>query len=775
MRLPLSWLKEFVSVALSPEKLAEMLTQAGIGVESVVRPNLPDTIVVGWVLDVTQHPNADKLNVAKVDIGKKEPRSIVCGAPNLAAGQRVAVALPGTILPNGQTIKEVAIRGVASSGMICAEDELGIGSDHTGIVVFDAASRVGTVVARVLGTETVLDLDVTPNRADCLSMLGCAREVAALTRKRIRAPRWERRDRARLPASTLRVTVQEPKCCFFYGARVVENVRVGPSPAWMRERLQAAGIRPLSNVIDVTNYVMLETGQPLHAFDARALERRRIIVRRARKGELLPALDQRTYTLDANTLIIAGTRGPLAIAGIIGGDASGVRSDTTTIVLESAVFDPVSVRRTSKRLGIRTESSYRFERCVDPHLTLAALDRAATLLEDLAGGIAKKGRVVVGRLPKAAKVIRLSVARTNEWLSLKLTGRQMATLLKREGCIARLRGGALSVAPPHWRADLAIEEDLIEEVGRLYGYHRLPLTALTAPLIPAFTPPMWLLKERIRDALMGSGYHETLSRPMYARSTAKVLGLAERVHVCLVNPLNSEQELLRSSLLPSLITKAALAERQGTVVEWFEIGRCFRETAEALPEERERLGMISLASDPYRELKGALGQLLDDLGVARKDRQWVGRTTDYGPGQELRLGDRPVGFCAVLQQSFRERLKLREIAAVAEVGLETLVEHVHTPRYRTPSQFPSVRRDLAFWVPSDVRYEDVARCLSGIDPLLVGMELFDVFERNGRRSFALHLLFQARNRTLTSQEVDRLLARMREALSSTCRAEIREA
>ncbi|MFH1171689.1 MAG: phenylalanine--tRNA ligase subunit beta [bacterium] len=762
-------------MSLTPEQLAERMTVAGINVERVLRRSVPPHVVVGRVLEVTPHPNADRLRCALVDLGKGRQERIVCGAPNLSMGQRVAVALPGTTLPNGVTIRAASIRGVPSAGMICAADELGLGDDHTGILVLDQRAVVGTPAASALGAdETVFDIEITPNRSDCLSVLGCAREVAALTGRVVREPGAERRDHSTLPPRTLSIRIADRSDCPLYSARIIEGVAADqPSPRWMQDRLFACGIRPVSAIIDVTNYVMLELGQPLHAFDAAAVPKGKIIVRRAKNGEQILALDGKTYALNDQQIVIASTERPIAIAGLMGGEASGIHENTKTVILESAVFHPGRIRSARKTLGLASESSYRFERSVNPHSTLLALDRAATLMAKIAGGMVRKGRSVRGALPRVRKPIALSLARANAVLNLSLTAQEVKRLLAREGATVRGTAKRFSVHSPDYRQDLVIEEDLIEELGRLVGYPKLPLSALSGALRPVDVPPIWQLRDDLVDALASLGGFELLSYPFYDRKLAEQIGLPLAQHVRVKNPLSCDQELLRLSLLPMLLKKASVAARDEDVVFLFEAGRTFFEDGKPLPDERERCALVVVQPEPYRALKGYLLAVLEMLGMARGGTQWEKADLLYGQGETFAASGQKVGRCAQLSPALRSAFKFRTDVAVAELDLVPLLSVRSPVLYTRTSPFPAVRRDIAFWIPQSVTYDKVEEICARIDRLLVATELFDVYKKEHRRSIALHLTFQSPERTLTSADVDRILIKLTSALTTHLHADIR--
>ena len=473
MKLVHSWAKDFVAVP-KPERVRQILDGVGLPVEGIGSSvALPATVVVGKVLEVKKHPNADRLRVTQVDCGEKESRTIVCGAPNVAVEKKVSVALPGTLLPDGTRIEVSAIRGVTSEGMLCAADELGLGSNHAGILILPEKAKIGERVDSVLPSDTVYDVEVMPNRPDCLSVYGLAREIAAAEKKPLKKLPHPATIRGKSP---LKILLQDKKSCPFYSAQALTGVQVRPSPEWMQKRLLAAGIRPISAPVDITNYVMLEVGQPLHAFDARTIEGTTIVVRRAKAKESFLALDGVERVLEPTMLVIADVEKAVAIAGVMGGEHSGIQPDTKRVILESALFHSTSIYRTSRTLKLTSESSARFSRGVDAECVQLALSLATKLFVELCGAKPEGGPAVAGRLPRVTTPFSVNVRRMNALLGTQVSSSQMRTMLKRLGVFSTGAGDRLRVTPPSWRHDILIEEDIAEEVARSIGFNAIPRT-----------------------------------------------------------------------------------------------------------------------------------------------------------------------------------------------------------------------------------------------------------------------------------------------------------
>lgn len=800
MRVPLDWLADFVALP-DRRELAERLTLGGLEVEAIEEagPNLAG-IRIGRVIERAPHPNADRLSLCRVDVGESEPREIVCGASNVAADQKVAVALPGQRLPDGTKLKRTKIRGVVSNGMICSASELGLGDDREGILVLDPAAPVGAELGEVFGgAGAVLEVALTPNRGDCASLLGIAREVRAHFGGAVRLPPCDPPEGRDPVEESVQVAIEDPEGCPRYVARLVRGVSVGPSPAWLRARLEAAGLRPINNVVDVTNLVLLELGQPLHAFDWAKLRGEMVRVRRAQAGEKLVTLDGQHRALDPEDLVIADAERPIAVAGVMGGAESEVGGQTRDVLLESAQFHPVRVRRMARRLGLQTEASYRFERGVDREGVRRAADRAARLLAELAGGSVLAGAVeATGRALPAREEIELDPERVNRLLGTELEGGEIAELLERVG--VRAQGGrTLRCRVPSHRNDLERAEDLVEEVARVYGYERIPTTLPVGELAPPRPEPLWRFTETVRTTLQDFGFVECMSLPFARPDEADRLGLAEgdprRRTVRLENPLVEDEPELRATLVASLLrlvhrNRSHQVER----VRLFEVARVFRGAggADALPEERLQVAAVLTPEDDARlwkaypdvplffEAKGFTERLLRALGYAPAFGA-TGPEPFLHPGASLELvveGER-VGVVGELHPETAARFEVDVPCALWVVDLERLRKlEPRAPRYREISRQPRVRRDLALLLPREVTAGEVMATIRREGgPLLVAVDVFDRYEGRGvpegRVSVAFRLVFQRGDRALTDEEVGRATDRIVRVLAERHRGELR--
>ncbi len=797
MLVPLRWLSTYVDFPWTPKELADRLTMSGSKVESIrTFPGHLAGVVTGRVVRLHPHPAADRLSVCAIDVGDRQI-TVLTGAPNAAEGTIVPVALPGAVLPGqAQPVQAVAIRGIVSEGMACSEKELGLGDDASGLWVLPPDTPVGRPLAELVQLERhVLELEIYPNRPDCLSVLGVAREVAALAGSPLRPPADTVQESGPPVASLASLEVREPTLCPRYVARVIEGVRVGPSPLWLQHRLRAAGMRPINNVVDVTNYVMLETGQPLHAFDYDKLAGHRIVVRRARKGEQLVTLDGVERNLDEETLVIADAERPLVVAGIMGGVEAEVDENTRNILLESAYFDPVSIRRTARRLGMGTESSYRFERGTDPGAPARVADRAAQLIVELAGGRVARGRLEVrNRDAFRAVEITLRARRLNNLLGTQISPAEIKRLLRHLGFEVELEGdGVLSVRVPTFRRDVEREADLVEEVARLHGYDRIPATLPSGASRPGGRVPPLELTSRVRQSLLGLGLSEAVTYTFVGPKVWDALRLpAEsplRHCVPIRNPLSEEQSLLRTTLVPGLLEVARRnAARRNRAVHLFEVGTTFwpaRLPITELPEERHTLGLFMMGTWPeptwdrrpraadFFDLKGVVEELLAALGLDATVRSEADRPYLHpGRAAQLYARDQALGYLGEVHPDVAESFDLPERAYVAEIDLDRLLPLVqHEIRYQPISRHPVVERDLALIVPREVPAATVEATLAQAGGnLLRSIRLFDVYQGepvpDGFRSLAYSLRFQAPDRTLTDEEVNALVQAMADAAAS---------
>ena len=800
MKIPLSWLKEYVDFADTAEGLADKLTFSGVEVEGIERlgGGVPG-VVVGEVTGIEKHPNADKLTLCQVKYGGPAEMTVVCGAPNAAVGGKYPFAPLGTTLPAGFTIEKRKVRGVFSEGMLCAEDELGISKDHTGLMVLEAKWAPGTPLAEVLGPpETVIEVEITPNRPDCLSLLGIAREVAALYGTKVKVPDATLQESHPAVEKATSVVVEDLVDCPRYTARVLQDVKVGPSPDWMKRRLEAAGIRAINNVVDITNYVMLECGQPLHAFDQKLLAEGRIVVRHPRPGEKILTLDGVERTLEPQMLVIADAQKPMAVAGVMGGEHSGISEKTTEVLLESANFRPAAVRATSKKLGMLSDAAYRFMRGVDAELAEFGSRRAAKLLAELAGARLLLGVVDVRAEPKRPWTVVCRPARLEALLGLKAAPAAIAKVFEALG-LKVLRSGpeAIEVQIPTFREDLTREADLIEEYARLH-IQELPPVRSMATIVPGADDQPAQAAARLREVLVGLGLQQVMHYSFLAEGLLDLFdkdGAPRRVK--LANPLTADHTVMRDALLPQMAETSGLNfSRQVAEAAFFETGRVFRLGPDGLPMEEDHVavGLSGPAGrtgldqfQPVDELemflwvKGLWEQAAAALrlrGAALRpaDRPW----SEPGRGMEIVVDGAAVGWLGLLKAEIAKEWRIQEPVGLLEAAVKPLVKDVAAMRGLVPPpSYPSIRRDAALIVGADVRHERVVEVARAAAPAeLEKIELFDIYAgRNlgeGRKSMAYAFTYRSKTGTLTDEAANGFQAKVNAALKAQLPAEIRE-
>ena len=777
MKFSENWLRTLVDVPATRAELEHRLTMCGLEVESVeVLGGSLAGVLIGEISVAEQHPNADRLRVCQVNIGTDTPLHIVCGAPNARVGLRAPVATVGSVLPGGLQIKAAKLRGVESFGMLCSGKELGIDTDADGLLELGDDAIVGQSFADWIGLpDAIIELGLTPNRSDCLGMRGLAMEVAAEYDTPLRLPPLSAV--AATHDRSLNVQLSEDAGCARYCGRIFEGLNAkSPTPRWMVERLRRAGLRSISALVDVTNYVMLETGQPLHAFDADKIEGD-IHVRRARAGETCQLLDAREVVLDTEFLVIADARGAVALAGVMGGFASRVTDSTQRVFLEAAHFSPVAIAGRARRLNMHTDASHRFERGVDPELPRLALERASALLLEIAGGAAGPvtEMTIASELPQR-HAVRLRRQRITRVLGISIEDAAIQRILIALGMQVTATDDGWDVRPPSWRFDIEIEEDLIEEVARIHGYDHIPTHAPRGEIVVAIPNESRLPLMRLRERLVARDYSEAINLAFSSAEQLAPWGMREG-RLALSNPLSAELSLMRPSLLPGLL--AALTRnqnRQRARVRLFEIGRSYHARAGEAPFEIERLAMV-LTGDSLREqwtasarpadffdLKGDIEDLLD--GVAQRERvSFAATNCSYlHPGRRASLCIDAVdcGSFGALHPQLVKDLGLDGEVLVAELDLDS-VRSRKAPHAGELSKFPSVRRDLAFVVRDSVPFSALEQCVKqSSGPLLRTLELFDVYRgqgiENGCKSFAIGLIFQDDSRTLDDAVVDQIVA-----------------
>ncbi len=800
MLVSLRWLKDYVNINLSAEELADKLTMAGLEVDAIqkIAPGF-DGVVICKILSVSPHPNADKLSLCEVSTGLRSC-PVVCGAPNVHAGMTSAFAQVGAVIPGGYKIKSTKIRGQQSEGMLCSEAELGIGEDASGIMDLPQGLKPGEDLATALKLhDTVFDIGITPNRSDCLSIIGIAREAAAASGLDLRTPDLRVSESGEDITRLTSVTIEDPDLCPRYSARIIQNIKIGPSPAWMKMRLEAVGLRAINNIVDITNFVMMEMGQPLHAFDFRFLEENRIVVRRAVEGEEFISLDGKPRKLSAETLMICDGRKPVAVAGIMGGQNSEVQDDTSTVLLESAYFNPVSIRRSSKRLGMSTDAAYRFERGIDPEGVVKALDRAAQLMAELSGGSVVKGRIDVypQKVVGAGKIL-LRGRRVSEVLGIGIEGRDISRYLRKLGMDVRESDENFEVIPPSFRVDIRMETDLIEEIARLHGYDRIPETLPEIRLHPGEDRKQ-TVTTAVREVLTVSGFTEVINYSFSTPLSADILGIPEsddrRRFIKILNPLTEEQSVVRTTLVYGLLEILKRNLNVGNSdLRIFERGRAFIAGENGrLPLEQERLcGLMSGnrygslwnmkgESVDFYDVKGCIEKLLDRLRIGEVEYTASASQSFLHPGMacDIRFRGETIGFMGEVHPNVLEKMDLRAKALVFELDMDALLNRFDDKvTFRDIPRFPPSFRDAAFLVNRNLELEQIYNlAMQEREELLEKIEIFDVYMGKNipenTKSLALRFTYRSPNRTLTDDEVNRIHTDLIKKISDLTGARIR--
>jgi phenylalanyl-tRNA synthetase beta chain len=792
------WLKEYVNLKkITPDEFAKRMSLSGPAVEKIV-PQGADLakVVVGHVLEVKLHPNADKLRLAITDIGSSKV-TIVCGGSNLKEDQWVAVALVGAKVRwhgEGDVIEltPAEIRGVKSDGMICAANEIGLvdAFPHAereildlGIAIPDMKLKAGTPLADALGlsSDVVMDVEVTSNRVDAMGMVGMAREASAI----LNVPFvWKPAAlKVGKKTSSIPVKVSAKKLCPRYMAVKIDGVTVGPSPWWLKRRLMSAGLNSINNVVDVTNFVMLELAQPMHAFDANMVEGK-IDVRLAKQGEKIHALDGRTHELNDSMLVIADAVKSIAVAGVIGGQSSGVATNTTSIILEAAVFDSVSIRRTARALNIQTDAQLRFEKGLSAQSPLDALARAVELILELAGGeVASSVADVIAEKYKPQS-FSISSDEIEALIGVELPQREMVGILRRLGFKISTSGKKIHAVVPWWRDhDIELARDLVEEVARVYGYANIP-AIVPVGLAPRPMQTELLWEDRVRDISKGAGLIEAYSYSFVSKELMEKAGYDPSVMLHLQNPLTVEYEVMRTTLLPSLLQAASENRERESVMRLFELANVYYPTTggwKDLPAERAELGAIFVGmNEPWKHAKGYVEHLLAECGIT--DVSWRRLSSDsfWHPGRTVQAfvkGDL-IATIGEVSPKIAERFKLDGPVALVDLAMQTLVVHaVVTKRYATLPSFPPAKRDLSVVVDARTEYDDIARKIRETNPLIASVEWFDTYQGKnlpaGKKSIAMHLSFSSSERTLESGEVDGMMEQISLALNEAFYADIR--
>ncbi|MBT8346899.1 MAG: phenylalanine--tRNA ligase subunit beta [Desulfofustis sp.] len=812
MKFTRDWLQNYVDLGeLPPEQLADELTMVGLEVDSVTElyEKLSD-LKTGRVLTVEPHPNADKLTLCTVSVGQ-ETLQIICGAPNVREGLGVVVALPGTVLPGDFKIKKSKVRGVESQGMLCSERELGLSEEHHGIMELGEEIEPGLSFVEATGLKDIqIEVDLTPNRPDCASVIGVARETAGILRKKISVP-FKNTELA-ANSSSFAVEVENPELCPRYAARLIQGITIGPSPWWLRKRLLSVGLRPINNVVDITNFVMLEYGQPLHAFDFDTLADKKIVVRTPRPEEkTFTTLDNVERTLDDDMLMICDGKEPVAVGGVMGGLYSEVTEKTVNVLLESACFNDVSIRKTARKLNLSTDASYRFERGVDPEGTIDAMERAVTLMVEIAGGTAEQGGIDV-RVDHQPVVLSLRASRSAALLGVDLGIDELAELINsiEIGC-QKQDEDTLRVVVPSFRVDLEREADLIEEIARLYGFNRIPITLPGVDLSFPEQDEERIKRNQASLIMTDAGFSEAINYSFVSNTYDDALLLDDsdvrRRHVRLLNPLTEDQDVMRTTLLPGLLENIRRnLNYQQTSCYLFEIGKVFLPVdGELLPEEPLRIagvltGNRNGAHAPLHfkaeetdlsDAKGAVETLLSGMRLNdHKPEQQIGFTTtephssepycEEGYGINVVSGSTAIGTLGKLKNDILLQLGIKRDVYYFDLDFSALVAIEPAPKTFSPLPvYPSVKRDIALVVPTSVPAGDLIQTVfaSG-EKLVEHCELFDVYQGDkigsGMKSVALSITFRSATRTLTEKNVEKAHAKVMKLLTDKYGGALRE-
>ena len=801
MKFTLNWIKNYIDFDISPEELSDRLTMAGLEVEAVEYQGKGlENVVTAQILDLKPHPNAEKLSLCKVTDGESD-YDIVCGAENMKSGDKVVLAKIGAKLPPSPKfperlkIKKAKIRGEVSEGMLCAENELGLGEESDGIIILSESAKVGNTIVDELGlNDVVFEVGITPNRPDCLSVVGVAREIAALLGKTVKHPDFSVTESGDDINNTAKVELLDPEKCPRYSCRVIKNVKIGPSPSWLKTRIESSGIRSINNVVDVTNFVLLELGQPLHAFDFDLLEESKIVVRAAEDGEIITTLDDVERKLTENDLLICDGKRPVALAGVMGGVNTEVSQKTKNVLLESAYFDPITIRKTSKATGLRSESSYRFERGVDPNGIVKALDRAAELIRELADGEMAKG--VIDEYPTQIEPgeVKLSLDRANKVLGTDISSEELIKITKGlEFKNLDSSNGEFTFKIPTFRVDITREIDLIEEMARLYGYDNISATLPAVTMKSDTVNIHKFAQNKLKEILISSGFYEVIN---YSFEDNELLSLFNKTDVLkILNPLTTESSVMRTSLVPGLIKNSILnLNHQEQDIRLFEIGKAYLpiENSE-LPNEITKIAATATGKRTpefwgkeefdFFDFKSILEkgfealQIWDD--VKFEDAQEIG-FLHPGKSAKLVIDNVEIGYMGELHPDLNEKLEISKKLYVLEIDLDktTAFSKEKSKSFKPLPKFPSVRRDIALIIDESTPVGEILEEIDKIESdLIEDAAIFDVFTgspvEEGKKSVAVSLHLRAADKTLTEEEINKVQEKTLKKLGLALGAELR--
>ncbi|MFA6308741.1 MAG: phenylalanine--tRNA ligase subunit beta [Clostridia bacterium] len=796
MKVPMSWLSEYVDIDIDSKEFADEMTMSGSKVEAIdVAGNDISSVVVGKIISLEKHPDADRLQVSKIDIGNGEPIQVVTAAQNVSVGDEIPVALVGAHLPNGLNIKRGKLRGVESCGMMCSINELNVTTDdypdasEEGIFILPKGFHLGMDVKEALKIkETVIDFEITSNRPDCLSVTGIAREAAATFNKPLKLPAIKLKEEGERAEKYASVEIKSADLCPRYAARIITDVKIEPSPKWMRDRLKAAGIRPVNNMVDITNYVMLEFGQPMHAFDLSNLSESKIIVRRAASGEKMETLDDQPRKLDSSMLVIADAKRPVAVAGVMGGANSEITEKTKIILFESANFDAVSVRATANKIGLRTESSSRFEKGLDVEGVVTAVDRAAQLVEALNAGIVCKGVIDCYVRKQEKRTIKLEPDKINELLGTKISDSKMIGILN--SLYINVDEKTMRVSIPSFRQDIEVKADLAEEIARIYGYNKIEATLLSgkATALGEKTYKQ-KMKDLIKNTMIASGLNEIFT---YSFASPKVFDMIRlpkdsdlRNAIKIQNPLGEDFSIMRTTTIPSIMDVIARNyNRRAEKAGLFEISYVYipeKLPLDKLPKEKEVLTIGMFGETDFYDLKGIIEELLLQLGIEKYDFEPEKENLTFHPGRTANImtNNDIAGILGEIHPDVCEQFEGPERTYVAILDVELLIKNSNMDiQFKHLPKFPAVTRDIAILVKEDIMVKEIeTEIKKRAGRILEDIKLFDIYKGKqvpeGMKSVAYSITFRDNEKTLTDTEVDTAMKKVVDGLKNSLDSELR--
>ncbi len=792
MKVPVKWLKDYVDIDIPAKELGDRLTLSGSKVEEIVTTGDEiENVVTGKITKIEKHPDADKLSICQVDIDREEEIQIVTAATNMKEQDIIPTALHGSTLHGGMKIKKGKLRGVVSNGMFCSEEELGIAGDEPvyGLMILDQDTPIGKDIKEVLGmTSSIIDFEITSNRPDCLSVVGIARESAATLDKTYKMPCLEYKvnckDRIE---DELKIEIKD-NLCRRYMARGVKNIKIQPSPAWIQDRLLEAGVRPINNIVDITNFVMLELGQPMHAFDAREIESNTIVVERAKHGEKFTTLDGEERTLTEDMLNIKDGERTVGLAGIMGGLNSEVKEDTTSIIFECANFDGTNIRVSSKKLGLRTEASTRFEKDLDPNLVETAMNRACHLVQELCAGEIMDGTIDVYDEKCHAHILEVDYKWVNKFLGTEIPKEHMKNYLDRLDLNTEVKNDTLIINVPTFRADVNIKEDVAEEVARIYGYNNIPTTIINSVNTRGGKNEKQRLDDKVVETLICSGFNQSISYSFVSPKVFDKILLSEnsslRKTVAIKNPLGEDYSIMRTTTIPSMMEALGRNySRNNQCARLFEVGKVYipNEDENKLPEERNVVTAGLYGSADYFNVKGVVENLLQSLGIQKFSFKRESENSSFHPGKTalLYIKKELVGVLGELHPDVAENYEVDERCYIAELNLDILYKYSNMDKkYKPLPKFPAVTRDMAVLVDDQVLVQDIEEIMWKQGGNLVeSIKLFDVYKGEqipeGKKSIAYALIYRVENRTLTDVEVNKVHDKIVRTLENRLGAQLR--